>query len=65
MEHGCSSSVSNGSNPVERFRVTIGTGTELWQLLYHMKNPDRWQLGWFPPQNPAFASTYVSLESSI
>jgi len=59
------SSVSNGSNPVERFRVRGGTGIELWERFYHMKNPDHWHLGRFPPQNPAFASPDVSLQSSI
>jgi hypothetical protein len=34
-------SVSNGSNPLERFRVRVGTGTKPWQRFYHMKNPDR------------------------
>ena len=58
-------SVSNGSNPLERFRVRVGTGTEPWQRFYHMKHPDRWHLGWFPPQNPAFASPDVSLQLSI
>jgi len=37
----CMLSVSNGSNPLERFRVRVGTGTEPLQRLYHMKNPDR------------------------
>ena len=58
-------SVSNGSNPLEWFRVKVGTGTEWWQRFYHMKNPDRWHLGRFPPQNPAFASPDVSLQLSI
>jgi len=58
-------SVSNGSNPLVRFRVRVGTGTEPWQRCYHMKNPDRWHLGRFPPQNPAIASPDVSLQLSI
>jgi len=58
-------SVSNGSNPLERFRVRVGTGTEPWQRFYHMENPDRWHLGRFPPQNPAFASPDVSIQLSI
>jgi len=33
-------SVSNGSNPLERFRVRVGTGTEPLQRFYHMKTPD-------------------------
>jgi hypothetical protein len=59
------SSVSNGSNPLVRFRVRVGTGTEPWQRFYHMKNPHRWHLGRFPPQNPAIASPDVSLQLSI
>ena len=58
-------SVSNRSNPLERFRVRVGTGTEPWQCFHHMKNPDRWHLGWFPSQNPAFARPDVSLQLSI
>ena len=59
------SSVSNGSNPLERFRVRVGTGTEPWQWFYHMKNLDRCHLGRFPPQNPAFPSPDISLQLSI
>jgi len=59
------SSVSNGSNPLERFRVRVGTGTTRWHRFYHMKNPDRWHLGRFPHQHPAFASPDVSLQLSI
>ena len=58
-------SVSNGSNPLEWFQVRVGTGTELWQRFYHMKNPDRWRLGWFSPYISAFASPDISLELSI
>jgi len=36
-----SSSVSNGSNPLELFRVRVGAGTEQLQRFYHMKTPDR------------------------
>jgi len=34
-------SVSNGSNPLERFRVRVGTGTEPWQRFLPHENPDR------------------------
>jgi hypothetical protein len=57
-----SASVSKGSNPVERFRVRVGTGTKPWQRFYHMKNPDCWHVGQFPPQNPAFGNPGVSLQ---
>jgi len=60
-----SCSVSNGSNPLERFQVRVGTRTEPWQRVNHVKNPDRRHLGRFPPQNPAFASRDVSLQLSI
>ena len=58
-------SVSNGSNPLERFRVMVGTGTKPWQPFYHIYSPDRWYLGRFPPQDPASASPDVSLQLSI
>ena len=61
--HGVS--VSNGSKLLEWFRVRVGTGTEPWQGFSHMKNPDRWHLGRFSPQNPAFASPDVLLQLSI
>ena len=63
--HRPGASVSNGSNLLERFRIRVGTGTEPWQRFYNMKNPDRWHLGRFPPQNPVFASPDVSLQLSI
>jgi len=63
--HQVTPSVSNGSNPLEQFRVRVGTGTELWQRFYHMKIPDHWLLGRFPPQNPAFANPAVSLQLII
>jgi hypothetical protein len=52
-------------NPLEWFRVMVGTGTTPWPLFYHMKNPDLWHLGLFPPKNPVFASPEVSLQLSI
>ena len=57
--------VSNSSNPLERFQVRVGTRTEPCQRFYKMKNLDRWHLGRFPPQTPAFASPDVSLQLSI
>jgi len=59
------SSVGNGSNQLEWFQVRVGTGTEPCQWFLHMKNPDRWHLGQFPPQNLAFESPDISLQSSI
>jgi len=58
-------SVCNGSDPLERFRVRVGTGTEPWQRFCHMENPDRWHLGRFPPQNPAFGRPDISLQLRI
>jgi hypothetical protein len=58
-------SVSNGSNPLERIRVRVGTGTEPWLRLYHMQNPNHWHLDRFPLQITAFTCPDVSLQLSI
>jgi len=47
-------SVSNGSNPLERFRVRVGTGTEPWQRFLPHENPDRCHWASFTTKNPAF-----------
>jgi len=57
-------SVSNGYNPLELFRVRVGTERELWQPFCHMKEPDRWHVCRFPPQNPACARQDVTLQLS-
>ena len=55
----------NGSNMHEWFWDRVETWTKLWQQLYHMKNPNCWHLGQFPPQNQDFASRDTTLESCI
>ena len=47
-------SVSNGSNPLERFRVRVGTGTEPLQRFLPQENPDRCNWAGFTTKNPAF-----------
>jgi len=47
-------SVSNGSNPLERFRVRVGTGTELFQRFLPHENPDCFNWAGFTTKNTAF-----------
>jgi hypothetical protein len=47
-------SVSNGSNPLERFLVRVGTGTEPWQRFLTHENPDCCHWAGFTTKNPAF-----------
>jgi hypothetical protein len=47
-------SVSNGSNPLERFRVRVGTGTEPLQRFLPHENPDHCNWAGFTTKNPAF-----------
>jgi len=47
-------SVSNGSNPLERFRVRVGTGPELLQWVLPHENPDRCNWAGFTSKNPEF-----------
>jgi hypothetical protein len=46
--------VSDSSNPLEQFRVTVGTGTEQLELALPHENPDRWNWACFTTKNPAF-----------
>jgi hypothetical protein len=46
-------SVSNGFNVLERFRVTVGTGTELLQRVLPHENPDRCNWAGFTAKHPA------------
>jgi len=46
-------SVSNGSNPLERFRVRVGTETEPLQRALPHENPDRCKWAGFTTKNPA------------
>jgi hypothetical protein len=54
LRHPDGASVSNGSNPLERFRVRVGTGTEPWQRFLPHENPDRCHWAGFTAKNPAF-----------
>jgi len=54
-------SVSNGSKPLERFRVRVGTGIEPLQRVLPHEKPGPLLLGRFPPENPAMASPGFSL----
>jgi len=47
-------SVSNGSNPLERFRVRVGTGTEPLRRFLPHENPDHCNWAGFTTKNPAF-----------
>jgi len=47
-------SVCNGSNPLERFRVRVGTGPEQLQQALPHENPDRCNWAGFTPKSPAF-----------
>jgi len=47
-------SVSNGSNPLERFRVGVGTGTDPLQRAVPQENPDRFNWAGFTTKNRAF-----------
>jgi len=49
-----SCSVSNGSNPLEPFRVRVGTGTEPLQWVLPHNNLDRCNWAGFTTKNPAF-----------
>jgi len=49
-----SNSISNSSNLLERFRVGVGTGTELLQRFLPHKNPDRCNWAGCTTNNPAF-----------
>jgi hypothetical protein len=46
--------VSNGSNPLEQFRVRVGTGTEPLQRVLPHENLDRCHWAGFTTKNPAF-----------
>jgi len=54
MVGALASSVSNGSNPLERFRVNIGTGMEPLQRILPHENPDHCNWAGFTTNNPAF-----------
>jgi hypothetical protein len=47
-------SVSNGSNPLEQFRVSVGTGTEPLQRFLSHENLDYSTWAGFTTKNPAF-----------
>jgi len=47
-------SASNGSNPLERFQVRVGTGPELLQRALPHENPDLCNWAGFTTKNPAF-----------
>jgi len=48
------SSVCNCSNPLERFRVRVGTVTKLLQWVLPHENPDRCNWAGFTSKNPGF-----------
>jgi len=48
------SSVRNGSNPLEQFRVRVGTGTEPLQRFSPYENPDLSNWAGFTTKKPAF-----------
>jgi len=54
QQNGPLSSVSNGCNPLERFRVRVGTGRELLQWFLPHENPYRCNWAGFTTKNPAF-----------
>jgi len=52
VSHGCS--VTNGSNPLEQFRVRVGTRTELLQWALPPENQDCCNWAGFTTKNPVF-----------